>query len=275
MTMRDTNAEKYFDNLEKLDIEKVALSFDKFVLGVHRKAQNSGVRGELGRTVLGIDVTANVLKYKQNLVAKRTSCLLGEAYSIISNNNSRILSWHRGCNKMEQIVKDNTLTSSDLTNRRTIITRLNQTYFNRWRHKIESENKMCSYRLFKSSPLMEDYLTDVTNECHRKSLTKFRISAHTLQIERGRYTVPYTQRENRFCTHCKDKVEDEYHFIMDSPLYSDNRDILFDKLHNMYPSLLQLCPKDKFVYMLSSSGDVIRLVAAFIHENLERKTVVE
>ena len=57
--------------MEKLDCEKVNLSFCKSLLGVHRKAQNTAVRGELGRTVLGVDIAANVLKYKKRLLGKK------------------------------------------------------------------------------------------------------------------------------------------------------------------------------------------------------------
>lgn len=134
---------------------------------------------------------------------------------------------------------------------------------------------MRTYRLFKRSILLEDYLTDVTNEYHRKALTKLRISAHNLQIERGRYTIPYTQKENRLCRYCKDKIEDEYHFMMDCDLYNNDRLSLFNKLYGICPLLQQLQEKDKFIYMLSSSGNVIRLVAEFIHNNLEKRTVVE
>jgi hypothetical protein len=44
-------------------------------------------------------------------------------------------------------------------------------------------------------------------------MTRFRISAHRLAIERLRYTVPPTPAENRLCTHYLNKeVEDEYNF---------------------------------------------------------------
>ena len=66
ITMREVNPDKFFNAMEKLNCEKVNLSFSKSILGVHRKAQNSAVRGELARTVLGIDVAANILKYKQH-----------------------------------------------------------------------------------------------------------------------------------------------------------------------------------------------------------------
>ena len=35
------------------------------------------------------------------------------------------------------------------------------------------------------------------------------------------------ERNERKCFICKDKVEDEIHFVINCPLYTDERDILF------------------------------------------------
>jgi hypothetical protein len=43
-------------------------------------------------------------------------------------------------------------------------------------------------------------------------LTKLRISAHSLAIEKGRYNN--TPKEQRFCKHCPTSVENESHFIL-------------------------------------------------------------
>ena len=50
----------------------------------------------------------------------------------------------------------------------------------------------------------------------RSTLCKFRISAHSLEIEKGRYyNIP---RENRVCLSCKaGKVEDELHLFLSCP----------------------------------------------------------
>ena len=51
----------------------------------------------------------------------------------------------------------------------------------------------------------------VNNPGHRKALTRFRIRAHNLEVETGRYNaVPL---ENRKCKHCgHNDIEDEIHF---------------------------------------------------------------
>ena len=83
----------------------------------------------------------------------------------------------------------------------------------------DPENKLRTYALFKTDIGFEKYLYEVKNIEARQALTKLRLSNHTLNIERGRYTVPITPKEQRFCPFCPDKVEDEIHFLLSCPVY--------------------------------------------------------
>ena len=63
-----------------------------------------------------------------------------------------------------------------------------------------------------------------------KNLTKLRLSAHTLLIEKGRYTRPKTPRNQRICTECH-KIEDEKHFILFCKKIDNLRTTLFSKIN--------------------------------------------
>ena len=64
------------------------------------------------------------------------------------------------------------------------------------RNMLSYGNKLRIYKLFKDNFKFEDYLTMSTAN-QRRIITKFRISAHKLEIERGRYfNVPM---EHRIC----------------------------------------------------------------------------
>ena len=57
----------------------------------------------------------------------------------------------------------------------------------------------------------------------RSILTHFRISAHKLEIETGRYVItnPKTPLENRLCKQCNlSEIEDEEHFLINCPKYT-------------------------------------------------------
>jgi hypothetical protein len=75
--------------------------------------------------------------------------------------------------------------------------------------EINLEQNIYICRLFKYNFSFEPYLLYLSEE-KRKLLTKFRISAHKLEIEHGRYhKLPIA---NRICGPCKTEVGDEIHF---------------------------------------------------------------
>jgi hypothetical protein len=67
--------------------------------------------------------------------------------------------------------------------------------------------------------LMQPYLQGKNREI-RKCVAKFRTRSHWLEIQRGRFTKPQTERENRLCKKCNlGLVEDEVHVVFVCPLY--------------------------------------------------------
>ena len=76
----------------------------------------------------------------------------------------------------------------------------------------------------------EKYLSLVTSQKDRISLTKLRLSNHQLMIEKGRHeNIP---KEIRFCPFCKNQVEDEVHFFIQCKTYNIFRKTAFVKYLN-------------------------------------------
>jgi hypothetical protein len=108
-------------------------------------------------------------------------------------------------------------------------------YDTSWWSQIDNNNsKLRTYKHFKSSPSLENYLLEISDVQKRKEFTKLRISSHQLQIELGRYTKPRkTPVENRICKLCNSQeVENEEHFVMSCTLYENARTTLFDHLNS-------------------------------------------
>jgi hypothetical protein len=78
-----------------------------------------------------------------------------------------------------------------------------------------------TYRLFKDNFEFEDYLTMTANQRQRRIITKFRISAHKLEIEHGRYFN--VAMEHRICKLCKLDIENEIHFLLECPVLETSR----------------------------------------------------
>ena len=100
-----------------------------------------------------------------------------------------------------------------------------------WKRRMLSDETMkmfCTYKVSKQNFGIESYLDDIYDKTVRKCLSSFRISAHRLRIERGRY-FGETKTGKRICTTCN-VVEDEIHFLCQCYKYASQKKILYDSL---------------------------------------------
>jgi len=268
--LKTSDLHVFLESMTKSACEKLNISFCRFVLGVHKKSQLSAVRGELGRFPLAVDIVADVVKYGQYLEAKDKDSLLYEALSSCKSmpeSTPRTKYWASQCTQLKQLLTDISPSHQpDFSNRKYTKRCIEGQYRNMWSQKIKLENKMRTYNKFKTSFIHEDYLS-IKNEQHRKAMTKFRISAHSLAIEKGRYTTTPTAVENRICKYCPEYIEDEYHFLMDCSKYKLERDKLCNTIEGVCTQFKNLCNHEKFIYMLSADVDVAEHVGKFIYEN--------
>ena len=114
---------------------------------------------------------------------------------------------------------------------------------------LNQRNKLRTYRLFKTDYSFENYLKGVKDSNTRKAITRLRISAHSLQIEKGRHLGrPVAERKCVYCT--SGEIEDEYHIIMKCAAYDNTRKREFDKLKISIPFLCTISEKDQFVEIM-------------------------
>ena len=70
----------------------------------------------------------------------------------------------------------------------------------------------------------QPYLNLINIEKNRFALSSFRVSAYRLEVETGRWhkpvAVPFNERTCRTCLNC---LEDEFHFLLECPLYRELR----------------------------------------------------
>jgi len=264
---------KLAQSIEKLACEKLNLSICRFILGVHKKSQISAIRGELGRAPLGTEIISNMIKYKEYLHSKDKTSVLYEALKLCESmpeSTSHTKYWISQCNKIKEVLHsscDNQLNLNQ-SSKKQIKLCINSLYTREWENKISQESKMRTYNVFKNSFVMEDYLS-LKNEHFRKALTKLRISAHTLAIEKGRYTIPPTPAIDRICKHCPGRrIEDEYHFLMDCKKFSSERNKLFNFIEKACPQFKNIDDNNKFIYMMSSGTDIAEPVARFVYNHL-------
>ena len=68
-------------------------------------------------------------------------------------------------------------------------------------------------------------------------------------------------------------VEDEFHFLMECPLYNSGRTVLLNKIYEMFPCIEKLSLRDQSVWLMSQENEIcINLIASFITQYMSRKT---
>jgi GTPase SAR1 family protein len=91
--------------------------------------------------------------------------------------------------------------------------------------------------MFKDFFEFEDHLILISNEATRKTLTRFRLSSHNLEVEQGRLNG--IDRQNRLCKLCyQNVIESEYHFLLCCNKYDDLKrqylgNILWPNVHKL------------------------------------------
>ena len=118
-----------------------------------------------------------------------------------------------------------------------------------FQHHVINSHKLQYYSHFKQSfgPQCEKYLTVVHNCNYRRALSQFRMSAHNLQIEKGRNLgLPQAERLCKLCN--TNNIVNEYHFLLACPTYCNLRNLYLPKFCWSFANIF------KFKSLMSNSS---------------------
>ena len=98
-----------------------------------------------------------------------------------------------------------------------------------WSSKLNDSGKARHYKYIMPNFGLACYIMFDIPLKFRIALSKLRCSTHNLLVETGRHgNIAY---ENRICKLCNlAKIEDEYHFIMECPFYTEFRKIYLSNI---------------------------------------------
>ena len=113
---------------------------------------------------------------------------------------------------------------------------------------------------------MEPYILN-PNFKQRQAVSKLRILDHKLQIELGRSHKPSLELSERTCLFCPNKIEVEYHFITECPMYSDERHRIKTTL-----SLTQTSNCKFFTKIFNCRKEFMKRISCFILEITGKQT---
>ena len=206
------------------------LKFLKFALGVKKHCPTLAVLGEAAEIPLALTGCIRMLTYWNRTREMDVSTLVKKAYleNLSSNSNwcqtIQILNANLGLHSRQKEIKNFAFSA-----KRT----MRDLFIRYWEQELqlarqEQGGRRKFYAQTKKRFQTESYLSLPVFQ-DRQRITKLISSTHNLEIEKGRHQN--IDRDRRKCTMCDlDLVEDENHFILHCPAYTNIRtEILHNK----------------------------------------------
>jgi exonuclease III len=279
------SAANFIEICEKPVVEKVLLKFAKMTLGVHSKATNAAVRGELGLFPIILTHLKGIVKYLIRLQKMPQNSLIykcfNESKHLLTTSSDNKL-WMRGINNILSQLNINLLGEDvniiSFENLECYVHNATKDmYVQKWKAlmndgaKNSTGNKLRVYNTFKHEFKLESYLLHLTDKRYRTATTNLRISTHKLRIETGRYNKPSKiPIDERFCLKCKDgSIEDEKHFLLHCSKFDVLRNSLFRNITVIVPSFLSLTDESKFqllITCMNGDNDICHIVSKYIYD---------
>ena len=214
--------------MKACEIEKVHTSFLKRIIGVKRSTNNAMIYNETGRVPLVIRRKFNIVKNWLKLT-KTENCILKSIYETeledcIAKNSKNWI------NEIQKILHSTGMSDvwlcQHVADERIFLfalkQRLTDIAFQNIDTDINISSKCFLYKHFIYVRGLQPYLCKPISPSMRILISKIRLSSHKLCIETGRYTGVI--REDRICHKCNlGVIEDEYHFILQCPFYTNIR----------------------------------------------------
>ena len=164
--LRNLNDNNLIDICDKLPAENLHIKLCKLILGVHKKATNHAVRGELGSYPLFLTMISLALKYWWNLNMK---CLKGDNSLVIkalvdNRKHTSSFTWSSGIKGILKIIdrsdiwdKPNLISKVNFNS--TILSSLQMIYDKLWVNSVNNHlAKLRTYCTFKQSFSLENYV---------------------------------------------------------------------------------------------------------------------
>lgn len=116
---------------------------------------------------------------------------------------------------------------------------------------------------------------DINVAKYRLALGRLRLSSHHLGIEQlGRHSRPIIPPEQRFCSTCTNKIDDEVHFLTECKKYRTLRNQMLSSVKPLISSISNLDSKVLFVVLMNTdSVEVLVHVGKFIHNAWKKEAV--
>ena len=267
-----TNQE--FNKWEKHPIETLHAEFCKSILKVHRCAIHNACRAELGQYPLITKIQKRAIKFWKHLKSSDPHSHHYKAlqYQELSKDTCPLTQLVLSLSSPDPHTHTNTLLTPQDQYRKAPEIRINQigktikqNYISHWKTQTKTQSKMQFYLALNRNYDLAPYLTLITDKNLRTTLTKYRLSEHSLAIEVGRHRQTWLPKENRLCPHCEQgTVETELHFLTQCTKYEDIRLNYFKKISEVLPEFLLASSEERLSYLTGENEECLVLAAQYV-----------
>jgi hypothetical protein len=251
-----------------LAIEKVHLQFCKKLLGVKKSTQNDFIYGELGRVSFKTIQMFKAIKYWLRILQAKQNKYIFIVYNLLKTDVELCPNKTNWCTLLKDLLCSLGFVDAwifqGVGNTEMFLSvvqqRLSDQFIQNWNARLNQSSRALFYNTiasFRFQPYLECF--NIHKFC--QSFTRLRVSSHRLHIEAGRWTKPTrTPISDRKCITCN-KVEDEYHFIIECVMYIDIRKKYIARKYWIRPSMY------KFVDLMNSENkNILKNLGIYINK---------
>ena len=228
-------------------LETTHLRILKWIMGVHRKANNNFCYGDTGRTPWTVSVIPQCVNYYH----RASLAVIGNVNTVLHHTfhfqeqKQLNLSWYSNWSK---VIDDSTKALPVLSPAIASCRHIGNQFIEQWASDLQKQSKMAFYCSVKTEFAEEAYLK-LPNKTHRNNIAKMRSSSHDLRIEKGRYTTSKANKALKSCRYCCDAdlldgleelpffecpiLESEEHAMTECPGYHHIRSKLSENLKSL------------------------------------------
>ena len=262
---------------DKHPIESLHAEFIRNILRVQRKTPTNACRAELGRFPLALNIQKRSLKFWLHLKSSPENTIKFQAITTqeVSPETSPLCQLVLKLTNTPTHPSQTSTASQNHIKVKQIMNQSKKNYLEHWDDQTKSQSKLECYLSLKRDYELAEYLSTVRDTRQRQILTKYRLSDHSLAVEKGRYKQAWLPREQRLCGHCTTgEVETEMHFLLYCPKFEQIRKGYFLQFSNKIANFSSLKDCDKLAQLLGE-GLAAPLAAKYVaacHDMRDRES---
>ena len=259
--------------------ETVHLNFLKYVLGVKSQTSSLAIYGETGRFPLVMRQQDRAIKLWFRLKFSRETKPINNVFLELEYLQS--LGHETWLTKIKDSIGEIHYNSPNDVNRNCLFAQLKETRYKNYMQSlitgindITLNPKLRTYCLFKTDYRREAYLNHIHHRSFLTAISRFRTSSHSLHIETGRHTIPYTPIENRLCSFCdSNSVDDEMHMLLKCKFHETERENLMSCVRQpLQHPIFELNDQELFCKIMTSKDpEVLYALGKYLHTGFTRR----